>query len=87
MLLAEQGSDDAELGELRPCARDMPLVAIGRRIARLDRGVGERLRQRVGEHPPVVGVLEVHRPRIAFAMMFFWISLEPPKMESLRLLK
>ena len=29
----------------------------------------------------------LYRPRIILLMMFFWISFEPPKIDSLRLLK
>jgi len=37
-----------------------------------------------GSRAAAQGVVHVYRPRIILEMMFFWISLEPPKIDSLR---
>jgi hypothetical protein len=52
--------------------------------------LGDEAVQGVRQHAAVFGVFKVHGygnltgPRIILEMMFFWISLEPPKIDSLR---
>ena len=91
--LAEQRADHAQFGELLERFLAEPVRRLRDAVARVERVLlGDEAVQAVGEHAPVFGVFEVHcmspyRPRIILLMMFFWISLEPPKIDSLRLLK
>ncbi len=90
----KQRADRAEFGEALP---HRAVEAFGRlrdAVAHRERVLfGDEAVQRVRQHPAVFCVLEIHRrvprysPSIIFAMMFFWISFEPPKIDSLRLLK
>ena len=89
----EQRADGADVRELPVQQRAVAFLAIGDVVARLD-GVllGDEAVEAVRQHAAVFGVFEVHipfslpdqRPRIILEMMFFWISLEPPKIDSLR---
>jgi hypothetical protein len=59
--LVEQGRDDAEFAQLLPDRRIIPRLAIGARVARLDRiAVTQCPHERIGQHAAIVGVLEVH---------------------------
>ncbi|KAF1049893.1 MAG: hypothetical protein GAK34_02009 [Delftia tsuruhatensis] len=92
-VLGEQRADGADVRELPVQQRAVAFLAIGDVVARLD-GVllGDEAVEAVRQHAAVFGVFEVHvpfslpdqRPRIILEMMFFWISLEPPKIDSLR---
>src|SRR5207247_7371593 len=86
--LGEQRADDAEIGELAPQLGAVPGVRARDAVACFERVLlGDEAADHVRQHAAVFGMGEVHSPRIALAMMLRWISLEPPKIDSLRLLK
>ncbi len=83
VFFGEGQAEQAELGELRPAlaAVALRLLAIG--LAVLERvAVGDHpARRSLLQQPLLFAQIEIHgaqSPRMALAMMFFWISFEPP---------
>lgn len=88
--LGDQGSHDAQLGEAGPALGIVIAALIGDLVAVFRRiGVGEEAAQAVRNHPAIIGGCEIHdqAPNVSLVMMLRWISLDPPKIDSLRLLK
>ena len=90
--LGEQRADGAQLGIAAPEFRAMAALGAGVAVARGDVVLlGDKAPQHVGQHAAVFGVLKIHgRPSQSQDHLgddVFWISLEPPKIDSLRLLK
>src|SRR4030095_513773 len=84
---AKQRADRAELGEPGPQLGAEAVLRLGDLVARLERILlGDEAVQGVRQHAAVFVEFEVHgqSPKIIFEMMFFWISFEPPKIDSLR---
>lgn len=88
--LSEQGADDAEFRQCRPMLCGPARVRSADRVTRIDRiALLQIAAKRIGEHLPVFAMIEIHSQSssIALVMISRWISFEPPKIESLRLLK
>ena len=88
--LGEERADHPQIGEGAPDLGAEAGLALQDRVAR--RGgvaVGQEAAQAVLQHLALVGQIEVHfpPPSLTLAMIPRWISFEPPKIDSLRLLK
>jgi DNA-binding transcriptional MocR family regulator len=91
--LAEQRADHAEFGELLEDFLAEPVLRLRDAVARSKAYCSAMKRFRLSASMRRSSVcskficMSPYRPRIILLMMFFWISLEPPKIDSLRLLK
>ena len=88
LFFGEQGTQNAEFGQLRPDVRAEARVAVQDAVAFLGRiAVAQETPQRVLQHLAFFGQIEVHfRPPAirVWAMMLRCTSFEPPKIDSLR---
>ena len=91
LLFGEQRADHAKLGEAGPYIGAHPLVAVDDLVARFGVVLVRQIApQGVLQHLPLFGQVEIHArqpPILTLAMIPRWISLDPPKIDSLRLLK
>ncbi|MNN98334.1 hypothetical protein D3C81_2177080 [compost metagenome] len=85
MLLGERYGGQAPFTELLPELDAEACFALAKLLALLEAiGVAHQARRGVLQHLLLFGIVEVHdryapySSRIILAMMFFWISLEPP---------
>ena len=90
IILGDQRPQNAQLGQLGPFGRVVEDALIGDLVAMLDRILfGQIATQAIADHAAVFSRREIHdqAPKVSLAMILRWISFDPPKIESLRLLK